>query len=167
MGALSSGPCICDEWKTQGQPSGQTAVSHHCLKIMTTEYFLFTRCSFNKHKIWLLNFQVWYVPLTHCLFFLFEPLCCMFSQKPKQIRVYKSQISNAGICPSHALPGGWQLDGQGFKQGEEKELLTEKTETCFHQFIVIVFLFFSATSLKCTHRESGDLFAVAIPGSTS
>lgn len=39
MGALSSGPCVCNEWKTQGQPSGQTAVSHYCLKIKT-EYFL-------------------------------------------------------------------------------------------------------------------------------
>lgn len=41
MGALSSGPRVCNEWKTQGQPSGQTAVSHYCLKIKT-EYFLFS-----------------------------------------------------------------------------------------------------------------------------
>lgn len=27
MGALPPGPCICDERETQGQPSGQTAVS--------------------------------------------------------------------------------------------------------------------------------------------
>lgn len=46
----------------------------------------------------------------------------MASQKSKQIRVYKSQISNAGVCPSHTLPRGWQLNSQGFKQGEEKWL---------------------------------------------
>lgn len=30
MGALTSGPSISDEWKTEGQPSGQTAVSDRC-----------------------------------------------------------------------------------------------------------------------------------------
>lgn len=43
MGALSSGPRVCNEWKTQGQPSGQTAVSHYCLKIKTV---LFGQCNF-------------------------------------------------------------------------------------------------------------------------
>lgn len=38
LGALSSGPCLCDEWETQGQPSGQTAVSRCCLK-MRKNYF--------------------------------------------------------------------------------------------------------------------------------
>lgn len=33
MGALSSGPGLCDEWKTQSQPSGQTAVSFYCCEM--------------------------------------------------------------------------------------------------------------------------------------
>lgn len=53
-----------------------------------------------------------YFCLTLCFF--------MLPQKPKQNRIHKGQISNASICPSHALPRGWQLDSQGFKQGEKK-----------------------------------------------
>lgn len=34
-------------------------------------------------------------------------------------------------------------------------------------FLEILFLFLSATSFKCTHWESRDLFAVTFPGSTS
>lgn len=40
--------------------------------------------------------------------------------KPKQIGIYKGQVSNAGVCPLHALPRRWQLDSQGFEQGLEK-----------------------------------------------
>lgn len=31
LGALSPGSRLCDEWQTQSQPSGQTAVSHRGL----------------------------------------------------------------------------------------------------------------------------------------
>lgn len=53
--------------------------------------------------------------------FVFASLCFTLPSKPKQIRIHKSQISNAGICSSYALPGGRQLDSQGFKQGDEKK----------------------------------------------
>ena len=43
MGALSSGPCVCNERKTQGQPSGQTAVSHYCSKIKKNLPLLFVQ----------------------------------------------------------------------------------------------------------------------------
>lgn len=33
LGALSPGSRLCDEWQTQSQPSGQTAVSHRHLGI--------------------------------------------------------------------------------------------------------------------------------------
>lgn len=34
MGALPSGPSLSDEWKTEGQPSGQAAVSGRCSVVM-------------------------------------------------------------------------------------------------------------------------------------
>lgn len=109
MGALASGSCFCDEWKTQGQPSGQTAVSQNSLKVIK-EYFCLIDVVLPGHLF------------SHS-FYLFSNLCVScYPQKPKQIRVYQSQISNAGFCPSHALPGGWQHDSQGFKQGNEKYL---------------------------------------------
>lgn len=37
LGALASGPCICDEWKTQGQPSGQITVSRYYVKIIVDQ----------------------------------------------------------------------------------------------------------------------------------
>lgn len=39
MGALTSGPCVCDEWKTQGQPSGQITVRRFYLKIIAETLF--------------------------------------------------------------------------------------------------------------------------------
>lgn len=137
MGALPSGPCICDEWKTQGQPSGQTAVSHYCLKIMSTFWcWLDVNLINKKWDCWPSKFSMchWLTSLTASSF-LFEPPCFMLFWKPKQIRVYKSQISNAGIRASHALPGGRQLDSQGLKQGEEKKSLTMIRRKLKHGFV--------------------------------
>lgn len=43
MGALSSGPILCDEWKAQSQPSGQTAVSRYVFE-NEEGLFLSTSC---------------------------------------------------------------------------------------------------------------------------
>lgn len=43
MGALSSGPIFCDEWKAQSQPSGQTAVSRYVFE-NEEGLFLSTSC---------------------------------------------------------------------------------------------------------------------------
>lgn len=45
MGALSSGPSLRDEWETQGQPSGQAAVSRYCLEKRNEH------CSFTKQDL--------------------------------------------------------------------------------------------------------------------
>lgn len=43
LGALSLGSSLCDEWQTQSQPSGQTAVSHPGVRM--EERIVFPRCS--------------------------------------------------------------------------------------------------------------------------
>lgn len=49
--------------------------------------------------------------------------CLIF--KSKQIRVYKSQISDAGICASRAVSRRRRFHSEGFKQGEEKLMVYE------------------------------------------
>lgn len=151
LGALHSGPDVDDECKTQSQPSGQAAVSF--------DIFLFFH--------WILFFL-----LSYSLLFSF-----FWMSKPKQNGIHKSQISNAGICASNALPGGWQLHNQGLKQGEEGlkcwsnstklKYALKKSLSAFSLRCSFFLIYSLATSLKCSHRKSWDLFKIVIPRSTS
>lgn len=61
--------------------------------------------------------------LLQCSAVLLTPLCFMLFPKPKQDRVHKGQIPNAGFCPPDALSRWRQLHSQGLKQGETSATL--------------------------------------------
>lgn len=73
LGALSPGSNLCDEWQTQSQPSGQTAVSHSCVRMKMP--IVFTRRS-----IWLINRDYcWTFHLTCSTESLMNPSLPVFS----------------------------------------------------------------------------------------
>ena len=104
LGTLPAGPGVRAERPAQGGPSGPTAVSpadNHIHADATAPDPALTD------------------PLFLCLYVCLF-VCFLFFHihiQSKQNRVYQGQVSNAGVCTSHALQRRRQLHRQGFKQG--------------------------------------------------